>query len=63
VRTHRWSGVNIEGLVHLKRWMDTMKERPACRRGVEIPAKVDSVLRDDAATQAFVDKARQSLQR
>ncbi len=63
VRTHRWSGVNIEGLDHLKRWMDAMKARPACRRGVEVPVKVESVLKDDAAAQAFVDRARQSVQR
>jgi hypothetical protein len=55
--------VNIEGLDHLKRWMDAMKERPACRRGVEVPVKVESVLKDDAAAQAFVDRARQSVQR
>ena len=63
VRTHRWSGVNIEGLDHLKRWMDALKARPACRRGVEVPVKVESVLKDDAAAQAFVDRARQSVQR
>ncbi len=63
VRTHRWSGVNIEGLDHLKRWMDAMKARPACRRGVEVPVKVESVLKDDAAAQAFVDRARASVQR
>ncbi len=63
VRTHRWSGVNIEGLDHLKRWMDAMKARPACRRGVEVPVKVASVLKDDAAAQAFVDRARASVQR
>jgi glutathione S-transferase len=62
VRTHRWSGVNIEGLDHLKRWMDAMKARPACRRGVEVPGKVESVLKDDAAAQAFVDRARASVQ-
>ncbi|MFM2067203.1 MAG: hypothetical protein RLZZ584_2112 [Pseudomonadota bacterium] len=63
VRTHRWSGVNIEGLPRLQRWMDAMKARPACRRGVEVPAKVESVLKDDAAAQAFVERARQTVQR
>jgi glutathione S-transferase len=63
VRTHRWSGVNVEGLDHLKRWMDTMKARPACRRGVEVPVKVESVLKDEAAAKAFVDRARASVQR
>ena len=63
VRTHRWSGVSIEGLAHLRRWLDTMKARPACRRGVEVPFKVESALKDDQATQAFVERARQTVQR
>ena len=32
VRTHKWSGVSVEGLPHLQRWLDAMKARPACRR-------------------------------
>ena len=63
VRTHRWSGVSIDGLPHLRRWLDAMKERPACRRGVDVPFKVESALRDDNATQAFVEGARQTVQR
>ena len=63
VRTHRWSGVSIDGLPHLRRWLDAMKERPACRRGVEVPFKVESALRDENATQAFVEGARQTVQR
>jgi glutathione S-transferase len=63
VRTHRWSGVSIEGLPHLKRWLDVMKERPACRRGVEVPVKVDSALTDDKATKDFVEQARKTVQR
>ena len=63
VRTHRWSGVPIDGLPHLRRWLDAMKERPACRRGIEVPFKVESALRDENATQAFVEGARQTVQR
>ena len=63
VRTHRWSGVSIDGLPHLRRWLDAMKERPACRRGVDVPFKVESALRDENATQAFVEGARQTVQR
>lgn len=37
VRTHFWSGVEVDDLTHLRRWMDTMAERPACQRGVEVP--------------------------
>jgi Asp-tRNA(Asn)/Glu-tRNA(Gln) amidotransferase A subunit family amidase len=59
VRTHRWSGVDIEGLVHLRRWLDAMKARPACRRGVEVPVKVESALRSEEATRAYArERAR-----
>jgi glutathione S-transferase len=63
VRTYKWSGVNIEGLPHLRRWLDAMKARPACRRGIEVPQKAPRALEDEAATQAFVERARQSVQR
>ena len=63
VRTYKWSGVSVEGLANLRRWLDAMKERPACRRGVEIPVKIDSLLKDEKAAQAFAEKARGQLQR
>jgi len=63
VRTYKWSGVNIEELAHLRRWLDAMKERPACRRGVEVPFKVENVLKDEKSTQAFSAGGRQMLQR
>jgi glutathione S-transferase len=63
VRTHRWSGVSVDGLPHLQRWLDAMKERPACRRGVEVPVKLDSALKDEQATKAFAERARQMVQR
>ena len=63
VRTYKWSGVNIEGLPHLRRWLDAMKTRPACRRGIEVPQKAPQALKDEAATQAFVERARHSVQR
>jgi len=66
VRTHRWSGVSIEGLTHLQRWLDAMKARPACRKGVEVPVKLDSLV-DNAAkredTEAFIRQAQTLVQR
>lgn len=62
VRTYRWSGVPIDGLPHLRRWLDAMKERPACRKGVEVPVKIDSLLKDEQATNAFTEAARKQLQ-
>ena len=63
VRTYRWSGVSVEGLPHLRRWLDAMKARPACQRGIEVPQKVDSVLRSEDAAQAFAERARKMVQR
>ena len=63
VRTYKWSGVAVEGLPQLRRWLDAMKERPACRRGVEIPFKIQSVLQDQEAAEAFVANAQRNLQR
>ena len=62
VRTYRWSGVSIDGLVNVRRWLDAMKERPACRRGVEVPFVVKSMLNDEAAQKRFAENARKSLQ-
>ena len=40
VRTHEWSGINMEGLDHLQRWIDTIAARPAAQRGIEIPEPI-----------------------
>ena len=37
IRIHKWSGVEIEDLPNLKRWMDEISLRPACIKGVQIP--------------------------
>jgi glutathione S-transferase/GST-like protein len=63
VRTHRWSGVSTEGLTHLQRWLDAMKVRPACQRGVEIPVKLESLVDDRQGSQAFIEQARGMVQR
>ena len=42
VRIYFWSGINIDGLNDLKRWMENMAQRPACKRGVKIPIRESS---------------------
>ena len=42
VRTYKWSGVNIDGLEGVKRWMQMMEDRPACKKGVQIPKRESS---------------------
>ena len=41
VRTYEWSGVSMEGLAHLQRWKNSIEARPAARRGVAVPNKID----------------------
>lgn len=62
VRTHRWSGIDVEGLEHLARWKDAMKARPACRRGVEVPFVIPTA-GDKKAADAFAKKAGDIVQR
>lgn len=42
VRTHNWSGVEIDDLPHLKRWVDQIYARPAAKKGTEIPARPEA---------------------
>lgn len=60
VRTHRWSGLELDGLEHLTRWKRQLAARPACQRGIEIPP---NPLKGAAATTAnnFIEAARQMV--
>ena len=37
VRSHAWSGLSLDEVPHLSRWHDAIAQRPAVRRGVEVP--------------------------
>ncbi len=37
VHTHQWSGIDIEGLDHLTRWIEAVAARPAVQRGRDVP--------------------------
>ncbi len=63
VRTHKWSGVSVDGLDHLQRWLDQMKQRPACRRGVEVPFKLPRLDENAKDAEEFAKSARSILQR
>ena len=63
VRTYKWSGVSIDGLPNLKRWMDTIRSRPACERGIEVPVKLTNMIKDEKAAKEFAANAQKSLQR
>ncbi|RRJ82388.1 glutathione S-transferase family protein [Aestuariirhabdus litorea] len=42
VRTHEWSGVPVEGLEHLQRWINALYQRPACKKGITLPPRQDA---------------------
>jgi len=60
VRTHRWSGVEVDDLPHLKRWLSAIRARPAVQQGIEKPpsqAVLDKGGGDEKA-KAFAASAR-----
>jgi len=61
VRTHRWSGVPVEGLPHLERWIEQLAERPACQKGVNVPPRPPRI-EDGEAAKKFVEEARKMLE-
>ena len=64
IRIHKWSGVEIEDLPNLKRWMDEINLRPACIKGVQIPRALE--LPDDENSEKikeFEKNAKKILQK
>jgi len=57
VRTHKWSGVELDGLPHLARWVAQLAARPACQRGIDVPPRPFRP-EDADATRKFTDAAR-----
>jgi GST-like protein len=52
VRGHEWAGVEIDGLDHLRRWLEAVGERPAVIRGKAVPSASpvpDGQTREDMA--------------
>ena len=63
VRTHSWSGVSLDGLDHVDRWMGALQQRSALLRGVEVPVDREDIVDDEENTEKFVERARTMLQR
>jgi glutathione S-transferase len=55
VRSWKWARIDVDGLDHLMRWHESMAARPACQRGVAVPARMSAA--------ETVDMARRMLQR
>ena len=61
VRTHRWSGVDVEDLPHLNRWLDAIKARPGAQRGLQAPPSTLELRRDGSAEADKFSKAARSM--
>lgn len=62
-RMHDWSGVSIDGLDDLARWIATIEERPACVRGVAVPYDVSDLKAGGARSEEFAAQVREMMQR
>ena len=60
VRTHDWSGVPIDDFPHLGRWVALLATRPACQRGIAVPAG-RNMPKDGTAADKFVTEARKMV--
>ena len=63
VRTYKWSGVSRDGLENLDRCLAAMTQKPAMRRGIEVPFVLPNLAEDEAAAEDFANNARKFLQR
>lgn len=62
VRTHSWSGVDIEPFANLVRWVDQIAERPAAIAGLNVPYNLEERMRAQAENEEeFKEKARKML--
>lgn len=63
VRTYKWSGVSVEGMPHLKRWMDAIRARPAVLKGIEMPPPSINLNTDDETkAKEFALEARKLVE-
>ena len=62
VRTHRWSGIDIDDLPYLGRWRDQIRSRPAVQKGITAPPSAMDRDADDEQAQKFAAEARRMVE-
>lgn len=60
-RSHEWSGVGIDGLEHLERWLDAIAARPAVQRGQAVPDSSTTPEEKSKRAEQVVEGARKML--
>jgi glutathione S-transferase/GST-like protein len=43
VRTHKWSGVEVDDLPNLQRWLKQIAARPAAQKGIAVPYEIKTM--------------------
>jgi GSH-dependent disulfide-bond oxidoreductase len=61
VSLHEWSGVEIDDLPNLVRWLELIKSRPAVEKGMAVPTPVDFESIDDKTKEKMAEQARTML--
>jgi glutathione S-transferase/GST-like protein len=61
VRTWKWSGVPVDDLPHLSRWLEQIRARPAVQRGLQRPPSKSNPADDAAQAQKFIEEARRMV--
>ena len=59
VQSHDWSGVEIDGLNNLQRWIEQLDARPAVQKGMAVPD--ENWIKRGGDTDKIVDSARNML--
>jgi glutathione S-transferase/GST-like protein len=62
VRTAKWSGIALEGLPHLQRWIAAIADRPAVQRGVAVPETIKLKDPDSDDARRVTERARGLLE-
>ncbi|MBC7857328.1 MAG: glutathione S-transferase N-terminal domain-containing protein [Burkholderiaceae bacterium] len=62
VRTHKWSGVSVDELPHLQRWIEAIRARPAVQRGILLPPSAREGRDDEEKDKQFAAEARKMLE-
>lgn len=63
VRTHKWSGVSVDGLENLDRWLMVMRDQPGMAKGIEVPFSLGNLLEDEEEAKEFAKNAQTLLQK
>ncbi|MBL4826978.1 MAG: glutathione S-transferase family protein, partial [Spongiibacteraceae bacterium] len=58
---HDWAGVDIADLPHLSRWLETLNQRPAVKRGLAVPESKRFDNNDGEEAKKFAENARSIL--